>query len=421
MKLSARPSLRTRIDCRRCGSSQLEAVMRFVPTPPANAFVTETEKGKAQECFPLVVHLCRSCAHVQLLDIVDPEILFRDYVYVSATSPVFVEHFRRYSQSLLELTGARPGARVLEIGSNDGTLLQFFKQAQLEVLGVDPARAIAQEATARGIPTRAEFFTSSLARQLAKEGWCDLTLIVANNVFAHADDLQDITAGVASLLSPEGIFVFEVSYLLDVFQKTLFDTIYHEHLSYHSVKPLVAFFRRHNLELFDAVRIDPHGGSLRVFVKRASGPWPVHPRVTALIAEEERAGLHAPDAFRSLFARIEERKQQLTELLAGLKKAGKRLAGFGAPAKATTLMFHFGIGPETIDYLVDESPLKQGRYSPGFHIPVVPSSWLYEPERRPDAVVILAWNFAESIMAKHQRFREAGGRFIIPLPYVETR
>ncbi len=420
MTADVKASMRTRRDCRLCGGLQLEPVMTFAATPPANAFVTEKEKGKPQEHFPLVVHLCRACAHAQILDIVDPDILFRDYVYVSSTSPVFVEHFKRYARTLLELTGIAAGSKVLEIGSNDGTLLQFFREAGMNVLGIDPARAIAQDATKRGIQTRAEFFTARLARNLAAEGWRDIPLIVANNVFAHADDLHDIAQGVAHLLAPDGIFVFEVSYLLDVYEKTLFDTIYHEHLSYHSLKPLIGFFQRHGLEVFDAVRVESHGGSLRVFVKKSGGHWPVQPRVAGLIAEEAKVGLHGEQAFRELFRRIDERKSQLTSVLNALKREGKRLAGFGAPAKATTLMFHFEIGPGTIEYLVDDSPLKQGRYSPGHHIPVVPSSWLYDPAHRPDAVVILAWNFAEPIIAKHQAFLKQGGRFIVPLPNVEV-
>lgn len=418
--------VRRRTDCRLCGSRRLTRVFSLVPTPPANEFVGEAERGKPQERFPLDVHLCADCAHAQLLDIVDPERLFRNYVYVSSTSPVFVDHFRRYAEAMLAYTGMPKGSAVIDIGSNDGTLLRFFQQAGMRILGIDPARRIAEAATQAGIDTLPEFFDLALAKRLRAQDW-EAGLIAANNVFAHADDLHTIAEGVAHLLAPDGLFVFEVSYLLDVFEKTLFDTIYHEHLSYHTVKPLVGFFERHGLELVDAQRVEPHGGSLRGIVKRRGGPaaggagrWLRQPSVERLISEEARLGLHGPEAYARLFARIEERKCQLTALLAGLKADGKRIAGFGAPAKATTLMFHFGLGPETLEYVIDDSPLKQGLYTPGHHIPVVPSSSLDDPARRPDYALILAWNFAEPIIEKHQAFRDGGGKFIVPLPRVQV-
>ncbi len=414
--------VRRRSDCRLCGSRALERIISLAPTPPANEFVSDLDRGKSQDRFPLDVHLCAACGHVQLLDIVDPERLFRNYVYVSSTSPVFVDHFRRYAEAMLARTGMTPGSRVLEIGSNDGTLLRFFQQAGMRVLGIDPARRIAEEASWAGIETRPEFFDLALAQRLRAEGW-EARLIAANNVFAHADDLHTITDGAAHLLAPDGLFVFEVSYLLDVVEKTLFDTIYHEHLSYHTVKPLVGFFQRHGMELVDAVQVDSHGGSLRGIAKRRGGPAAggTQPSVDRLIAEEARLGLHGPEAYQRFFARIQERKRELSVLLARLKADGKRIVGFGAPAKATTLMFHFGLGPDTLEYIIDDSPLKQGLYTPGHHIPVVPSSWLADPARRPDAALILAWNFAEPIMSKHQAFREGGGKFIVPLPTVEVR
>lgn len=411
--------MRTRPDCRLCGSRDLALVLSLGDTPLANEFVTAAERGKPQDQFPLNVHLCRACGHVQLLDIVDPEVLFRNYVYVSSTSPVFVDHFRRYADAMVRYAGITPGAQVMEIGSNDGALLRFFQAAGAKVQGIDPARQIAAEATAGGIPTLPEFFDRALAGRLRAEGWRP-RLIAANNVFAHADDLHSIVEGVAGLLEPDGVFVFEVSYLLDVCQKTLFDTIYHEHLSYHTVKPLTGLFARHGMELIDAIRVDSHGGSLRGIAKLANGRLPRQPSVDALIAEEARLGLHGPAAFQTLARNIGARKEQLTRLLGDVKLAGKRVAGFGAPAKATTLMYYFGLGPDTLEYIVEESPKKQGLFSPGHHIPVVPADRLYDPATRPDYAVILAWNFADPIMKKHQRFRDAGGRFIVPLPEVKV-
>ena len=407
--------MRRRSTCRLCDSRDLERLFTLGETPLANEFVRPEDRDKPQDRFPLTVYLCRTCRHVQLLDVVDPERLFRDYVYVSATSPVFVEHFRRYAQYLLAMTAMRPGSQVVEIGSNDGTLLRFFQQAGMRVLGIDPAREIAAQATAQGIDTRPEFFDLRLAQRLRQEGWRP-ALIVANNVFAHADDLHGIVEGVRHLLTPDGLFAFEVSYLRDVVENTLFDTIYHEHLSYHTVKPLVGLFARHGMELVEAIRVDSHGGSLRAVAKLAGGPYPKQPGVDQLIAEEARLGLHEPAAYARLFENVQARKRGLTALLQELRRAGKRVAGFGAPAKATTLMFHFGLGPDTLEYIIDDSPWKQGRLSPGHHLPVVPSSHLYAAATRPDYVLILAWNFAEPIMKKHQPFHDAGGRFIVPLP-----
>ncbi len=412
--------MRRRDDCRLCGSRDLKPVMSLGATPLANAFVSAADRQRPQERFPLDVHLCGGCGHVQLLDVVDPELLFRNYVYVSSTSPVFVDHFRRYAEAMLALTGMPAGSQVVEIGSNDGALLRFFQAAGMRVLGVDPARRIAERATAAGIQTRPEFFDLPLAKRLRAQGW-EAALVAANNVFAHADDLHAIAEGVAQLLSPDGLFVFEVSYLLDVVEKTLFDTIYHEHLSYHTVKPLAGFFERHGMELIDAVRVDSHGGSLRGIAKRRGGRFPKQPAVDRLISEEARLGLHGPEAFRAFFSDIQSRKTELTRLLRQLKGEGKRIAGFGAPAKATTLMFHFGLGPEMLDYVIDDSPLKQGLYTPGHHLPVVPSSHLYEPAHRPDYALILAWNFAEPILKAHRKFLDAGGHFIVPLPRVEIR
>ena len=417
---ASRPALRTRADCRLCGGRDLRQVMSLGATPLANEFVGAAGRGQPQDRFPLDVHLCAGCGHAQLLDVVDPEVLFRHYVYVSSTSPVFVEHFRRYAEAMLQLTRMPPGSRVVEIGSNDGALLRAFKDAGTQVQGIDPARRIAEDATRAGIPTLPEFFTPAVATRLREQGG-PAALIAANNVFAHADDLHAIAEGVAQLLAPDGLFVFEVSYLLDVVQKTLFDTIYHEHLSYHTVKPLVRFFEGHGLELVDAARVDSHGGSLRGLVQRAGGPFPRQPAVDGLIADEARLGLHGPDAYRAFIARIQARKAELTRLLGRLKAEGKTIVGFGAPAKATTLLFHFGLGSDTLDYLIDDSPLKQGLYSPGHHLPVRPSSSLYDPARRPDYALILAWNFAESIITNHQAYLAAGGHFIIPLPAVEVR
>ncbi|MGE5505868.1 MAG: methyltransferase domain-containing protein [Actinomycetota bacterium] len=408
---------RRRSTCRLCGSTRLEPVLSLAPTPPANAFVPAAKLGQPQERFPLDIFFCDDCAHVQLLDVVDPRLLFEDYVYVSGTSPVFVKHFDDYAAQVMGPLGVAAGGLVVDIGSNDGTLLSKFKDRGARVLGIDPARDIARRATEAGIETLCGFFGSATAAQIvASHG--KAAAVTANNVFAHIDDLADVARGVRTLLADDGVFVFEVSYLVDVVEKTLFDTIYHEHLDYHSVKPLIGFLKSHGLELIEAIRVDSHGGSLRAVAQPMGGPRNVGQSVADAVAEEERLGLDRPERLRRFATDINQVGTELKGLLTRLKAEGKRIAGFGAPAKATTLMYHFGIGPELVDFIVDDSPLKQGLFTPGMHIPVLPSSAI--AERKPDHLVILAWNFAPSIIAKNAAFHQAGGRFIVPLPRVEV-
>ncbi|MFQ5760328.1 MAG: methyltransferase domain-containing protein [Acidiferrobacterales bacterium] len=406
-----------RSTCRLCAGTDLTLVIRLEPTPPANAFLPADALEGEQKRFPLDVFFCESCGHLQLLDVVDPRVLFENYVYVSGTSPVFVRHFRDYAEDIIARLGPGQGTLVVDVGSNDGTLLRFFKEAGHAVLGIDPAREIASRATESGIDTLATFFTPELARSIRKERG-PAAIVTANNVIAHIDNLAGVVEGVRRLIAPDGVFVFEVSYLVDVLEKTLFDTIYHEHLAYHSIKPLRRFLYTHGMELIEALRVDSHGGSLRGIAQTKGGPRPVGASVDELTALEQRLGLDRADTFRRFAQNIEALREDLGSLLQRLKGTGKRIAGFGAPAKATTLMYHFGIGPDLIDFIVDDSPFKQGLYSPGMHIPVVPADVIYE--RRPDYLLILAWNFAEPIMKKHAAFHEAGGRFIVPLPNVKV-
>jgi SAM-dependent methyltransferase len=343
--------------------------------------------------------------------------LFENYVYVSGTSPSFVEHFDDYANDIIERFKPPAGSLVVDIGSNDGTLLAAFKARRLRVLGIDPARDIAARANEVGIETIADFFSQKLAAEIRlRVGAADV--ITANNVFAHADDLGGIVAGVRELLSPGGVFIFEVSYLANVVADTLFDTIYHEHLAYHSVKPLKKFFAAASMVLFAVERVESHGGSIRGMAGLTGGPHEADGSVADLIALEEEMGLDQAETFRNFAADIGALGARLKALVAHIKAEGKSIAGFGAPAKATTLMYHFGIGAEDLDFIVDDNPLKQGLYTPGIHIPVLASDALYE--RKPDYVIILAWNFAETIIDKHSAFLEAGGRFIVPLPELKT-
>ncbi len=391
-------------------------VLVLKPTPPANAFVAADQLDQAQPTFPLDVYFCEGCHHVQLLDVVDPKVLFENYVYVSGTSPVFVKHFDDYAAFVIDRYAPPPGALVFDIGSNDGTLLKAFKNKGYNVLGVDPARDIAAQATADGIETISGFFSPTMAGDI-KTSHGAASVITANNVFAHIDDLGGVLDGVRTLLDDDGVFVFEVSYLVDVFEHTLFDTIYHEHLAYHTVGPLVSFMAAHDMELIDATRVPTHGGSLRAVARPKPGSRAVDVSVGELIELERTMGLDTASTYVDFGARIDALGAELSSLLRKAKADGRTIAAFGAPAKATTLMYHFGIGPDLIDFIVDDSPLKQGLYSPGMHIPVVPSSAIYD--RKPDDIVILAWNFAAPIMESHKKFSEAGGRFIVPLPRLD--
>lgn len=392
-----------RKDCRLCGSDSLATVLELTPTPPANEFVHAPDQ--LQDTIPLYLAECQQCGHVQLPVVVDPERLFRDYVYVSGTSPAFVGHFYRYAEECVREFDMRPGDLVVDIGSNDGTLLKHFKSVTMQVLGIDPAKDIAARATAEGIETWPEFFTRATVAKIHRPA----ALVVANNVFAHADDLKSIALGVRDLLDPRrGRFVFEVQYLVDLIDKTLFDMCYHEHLSYHSLGPLCRFFDSLGMTLVDAQRVPTHGGSIRCVVVPLAGAERSDRLRRELIGE---AHAMSGGPFAELSKRIDILRAQFRAFLDEARERGLKVAGYGAPAKLTTLAHHLGIRPGEIAYVVDDSPWKQGLFTPGLRIPVVPPSRLVEDP--PDKVVIFAWNFAEQIAAKHPELR---GKFVVPLP-----
>lgn len=393
-------------ECRLCKGKLSEPKLDLGKTPLANEFVKEK---KPQDVFPLQVCVCETCGHYQLNETVDPERLFGNYLFVAGTSPINVEHFRQYAVGMVKKFDLKPGSKVLDIASNDGVLLQHFKDLGMSILGIDPAKNIAKIANAKGIETIPEFFTEAYADEMfAKYGQFDL--ITANNVFAHCPDLIGFAKGVKKLLKPNGIFSFEVSYFHDVCLNILFDTIYHEHISYHTIEPLLPFFLTHGLELFDVERIPNHGGSLRVFVRLLDNKdahiYDCYAAYKLLVSE---VGMSMGVA--SLQKNIRELGQNLNEKLHSYKAGGKSIAVYGVPAKATTLMYAFGIDEKMIDFAVDDAPLKQGTFMPGKHIPVLPTSTIYE--RKPDVLLVLAWNFAESIMKTHAAFK---GTWIVPIP-----
>ena len=403
--------------CRLCGSSDLDSVLNLASTPPANAFIPKSRIDLEQKKYPLELFFCKDCYHVQLLEIVDPVELFENYVYVSGTSPVFVDHFYKYAQHVVDTYKPSKDLLVLDIGSNDGTLLKFFKTQGYTTIGVDPAKEISKKAQQEGIETINDFFTLELSEKI-KNKYSLASLITANNVFAHCDDLKGMTKAIYNLLSPEGLFIFEVSYLLDVYQKTLFDTIYHEHLSYHSVIPLVKFFQENNMELIDVKKINTHGGSIRCVVQKSSGHRKVNKSVQEFVQLEKSMSFDKKDKFINFSENISKKKRELNKFLHEIKSENKTIVGFGAPAKATTLMYEFGLDNDVLEFIVDDSPWKQELYSPGLHIPILSSSYI--KTFKPDYLLILAWNFANSIIKKNQEYTQSGGKFIIPLPNLEV-
>ena len=348
---------------------------------------------------------------MQLLDVIDPVRLFEKYVYTSASSPGLDEHFRSYADAVVAKLGLAAKSTVVDVGSNDGTLLRHFLRHGMRVQGVDPAKEIARAATAAGIPTRNSFMDMDAASALTNStGKADL--ITANNVFAHNDHLGEMADAIGSLLADDGVFIFEVSNLLDTVEGLVFDFIYHEHLCYHSVKPMDAFLKRHGMELFDVERTPSKGGSLRGFAQKIRGPRPTSPNVAAYKAKEEAAGLYEPATYHAYISRVNRLREQTQDYLRHCRMQGKTVAGYGASATVTTLLYHFQLSG-LIDFLVDDNPIRHGVVSPGMHIPVYPSSAIYD--RKPDVAVILAWRFSKPIIERHQAYLQRGGMFVVPL------
>ena len=404
-----------RKNCRQCGSKKLSLAIKLKSSPLANNYLKNKNEINKNDVIPLEVFFCNNCKHLQLIDVVDPKIIYQDYVYVSGTSPVFVEHFRNYAKFLSENYCVQ--GLVVDIGSNDGTLLKEFKKLGYSVLGIEPAKDISMQAINNGIETILDFFNPILSKSI-KSNYGLANIITANNVFAHIDDPKSFLNGIKLLLSPDkGIFVFEVSYLKDVIENIYFDTIYHEHLDYHTLLPLKTLMDRSGFEVIDAICVNTHGGSIRVICQVKGGKYPVKSSVEKLIKKEKELGLHNLSTYQKFSESIEKTGEKLKEILLEIKNQGKTIAGYGAPAKATTLMYHFDIGPEFIDFIVDDSKWKQFLFSPGKNIPIYPKEYI--SKKKPDYILILAWNFASSIIKNNQEFKSLGGKFIIPLPKVQ--
>jgi novobiocin biosynthesis protein NovU/D-mycarose 3-C-methyltransferase len=382
--------------------------------PLANAYPDPAPSYPGERRYPLNVIVCRDCWLVSLDHVVDPEILYRDYSYVSSDSATMTGHMRYIADACIRRFEIPAGSLVVELGSNVGTQLRFFAAAGMRVLGVDPARNLAQEANGKGIPTIPHFFSCELASELAKEHG-HARLLIGRHVFAHVDDLAEVIAGARSLLDPwSGIFAIEVPYLLDMLAGNEFDTIYHEHLSYFSVGTLSRLFQRHDMRIVDVERLSVHGGSILVSAAPREGDWRARPAVAEFLAEEERAGLAGEARYRRFAAATREVQASLAGLVRRLAAEGKLIAGYGATAKSSVLLGACGLGADEIAYCTDTTPLKHGKVLPGTHIPIFPPAHaaLYPP----DCYLLLAWNYADEIIKNEHAYLASGGRIIVPFP-----
>ena len=402
-----------RSTCRVCGNSELDLFLELGPTPLANSFIKSPDDFEDEQLFPLDVYFCPDCSMVQLLDVIDPEVLFRQYVYVTGTSDTMEAHNKEYAQTVVGFLKLGHDDLVLEVASNDGSLLKAFKKHKVRTLGVEPATNIAAIARKSGIETLNEFFNSAIAPKIVKE-YGPAKVVVGNNVLAHVDDTQDFLSGCKDVLADNGTAVFEVPYLCELLGRLEYDTIYHEHLCYFSVTSVARLCNEVGLSLIRIDHLPIHGGSLRIYAgSKEHCPDPCE-TVTSTIQSEQQAGMTDLARYEYFAANVENNRQALLELLRSLRAQGQTVAAYGAPAKGNTLLNYCGIGPATIPFTVDKNPLKVGQYTPGMHIPVLEVSALLE--QQPDYVLILAWNFAEEIMSQQKEYQNRGGKFIIPIP-----
>lgn len=401
--------------CRICKSSKIYPFLDLGSMPIPNGFLSKDELKNKEYSYPLGACVCENCWLVQLTHVVPPEIMFKNYLYIPSTSKTMLEHFRALVNELIHKYSLTPKDLVIDIGSNDGTLLGYFKEQEIKVLGIDPASNLAQVAKMRGIDTIDNFFTLKLAKKIKRERG-NAKMITATNVVAHINNLHELIEGVELLLSKDGVFIMEFPYLVDLISKNEFDTIYHEHLSYFSVLPLVELFKFHKMEIVDLKRTPVHGGSIIVYVSKKSSKYKQSSIVKEYINQEKLKKLNKKSIYDDFSRRVNIIKRDLIDYLQSLKKQKKTIVGYGASAKGNVLLNYCGINTKLLDYIVDSIPYKQGKYTPGTHIPIHPETWL--EKNNPDYALLLSWNFADEILQKQIKYREKGGQFIITIPYL---
>jgi SAM-dependent methyltransferase len=385
-------------------------------SPLCERFLTGEQLNQMEPFYPLRADVCERCWLVQLERYVSPEAIFTEYAYFSSYSDSWVRHARDYTELATERLGLGQGSLVVELASNDGYLLQHFVARGVPVLGIEPAVNVAEAAAARGVPTLTRFFGEELADELAGQGR-RADLVVANNVLAQVPDLNSFVAGIARLLKPGGVVTVEFPHLDRLMEGNQFDTIYHEHFSYFSFGTARRIFARHGMALFDVEELPTHGGSLRIWGRRAGAAnGAVSRRVTELAARELAVGLETPAPYAEFGERVVETKRRLLEFLIAARREGASIAGYGAPGKGTTLLNYCGIGTDLLDYTVDRNPYKHGRFTPGTHIPIHPPERL--AETRPDYILILPWNLKDEITEQLAYTREWGARLVVPIPEV---
>ena len=396
--------------CRACGGTGLEPVLDLGDQPLANALLRSPADFATEAVFPLELAFCRDCSLVQILDVVDPEVLFGHYLYVTGTSETIAEHNERYAEAVIAKLGLAGSDLVAEIASNDGSLLSCFKSRGVRVLGFEPARNIADMARARGIETVSRFFDRDAGPSIGAS-FGRAKAIIGNNVFAHVDDPVGFLAGCRDLLTDDGLVFIECPYALDMLERGEYDTIYHEHLSYFSVTSLARVAESAGLSIESVERVSVHGGSIRTAFRKG-GVHGAQPQ--SMMAMEQVEGLTTLARWQDFGRAAAQNRHDLLEMLRALIASGKSVAAYGAPAKGNTLLNYCGIGVDVLPWTVDRNPLKVGLFTPGMHLPVLAVDTI--TERRPDYLLVLPWNFADEIMRQQRDYADAGGRFIIPIP-----
>ena len=406
------------INCRFCATPLSHIFCDLGMSPISNAFIKPECSDDMEPLYPLRAYFCEQCGLVQTKDFKAPGEIFADYAYFSSYSKSWLEHARQYTETMIRLHNLSGAKRVVEIASNDGYLLQYFKQSGIPVLGVEPAANVAKVALAAGIPTVIKFFGTNTARELVRDGQ-QADLLLGNNVLAHVPDLNDFVSGMKILLKSDGLITMEFPHLANLIEQSQFDTIYHEHCSYLSLATVERIFSRHGLVIFDVDELETHGGSLRIYAKHCEDSGKaVSDRVARIKGHENELGLDKLETYTSFANKVREVKYSLLELLIKIKRQGKSVVGYGAPAKGNTLLNYCGIREDFLDYTVDASPHKQGCLLPGTHIPICHPDMI--KETRPDYLLILPWNLKAEVMQQMAYIRQWGGKFVVPIPHVEV-